>query len=941
MSLARRWTTNAGWLALLALLSLAAALLITASPRMANRYADEGLRETITSLPVLARDLSYQVRMRDPAAAARAPAGAAPRPNEAPRWAEVALSELPPPLRERVSDYWYSVQVQGVAMGDGARRIIADNNITGLELKLREQSGARQAVRLVDGVWPDNPSVISNRVAVAVSTGVASTFGMRVGDTVEIAGPAGEVTTAGGGAEDADSTVPVVVVGVFEPIDRGAPIWGEDAEAFEPYAPTGIDGVVWRGTLLTDNEGVAFAANRLPGYDLNVRFRFDETTIAVPDVPVVIGALLDARTQAPDVVTPVTTLDSALSRFADVLRSAAALLAVVQAGIGVTLFGLVVLAALAMTGRRHGELALLRSRGASLPRIGGRLLVESAPVVVIAVALGYGLSRYVPGRPGGATWLAVAFAVAAMLVAPVIAMVGLGWAERRRGSGGGLLAATGSRADLSRPRVSPRRITAELTLVTVAVLGVFLLRRRGLSAGFQSDAPAGSEVDPYLVVLPVLLAGAAAVLALRLLPYPLRLLAAAAARMRGAVAFLGLARAGRAAPASVGPVAVLVVAVSVGTFCAAVAGTVATARDQVAERTVPGDAIVQGGRFPPETAAELASVPGVQAVAPMTISLNQLVGGGNLSRALIATTAVVVDADALAEVLRASGRAETVPEVLLDQPVGQAPPAVVSADVAEALGDPDAVGTISVQGRSLAFTVGGVADSFPGLRDFRRFVVIPRSALATRDVEAIHPNTFVLAGSGFDVETVRAIGDTAQREWIANVVGGSGDGGLTEPTVVLTYAQVRADLERGGVDQVLDYTFAMGLAAGLLLALLAVGFAVATGARARGQALSRLRTMGLALRQGRWLLALELSPLILLGAVVGSAVGAALPVLLGPALGLDAFSDGGEVRFAIDPRLAGLAFGLVVLAVLVAMAVEASMNRRARLGVVLRVGEGS
>jgi putative ABC transport system permease protein len=96
--------------------------------------------------------------------------------------------------------------------------------------------------------------------------------------------------------------------------------------------------------------------------------------------------------------------------------------------------------------------------------------------------------------------------------------------------------------------------------------------------------------------------------------------------------------------------------------------------------------------------------------------------------------------------------------------------------------------------------------------------------------------------------------------------------------------------------------------------------------------------MGLASGQGRRLLAYELLPLILLGALVGSAVGTALPVLLGPALGLSAFSDGGEIVFALDPRLPALAFGLVLIAVVVAMTVEASMNRRARLGAVLRVG---
>jgi putative ABC transport system permease protein len=155
---------------------------------------------------------------------------------------------------------------------------------------------------------------------------------------------------------------------------------------------------------------------------------------------------------------------------------------------------------------------------------------------------------------------------------------------------------------------------------------------------------------------------------------------------------------------------------------------------------------------------------------------------------------------------------------------------------------------------------------------------------------------------------------------------------------VLTYAQARSDLERGGVDRVLAYTFLIGSAAGLALALLAVGFSVAAGARARGQALSRLRTMGLAPGQGRRLIAYELLPLIALGALVGAVVGAAIPRLIGPALGLSAFSDGAEVVFVVDPRLAAVAFGVVVLAVVVAMIVEAMINRRARLGAVLRVG---
>jgi putative ABC transport system permease protein len=484
-------------------------------------------------------------------------------------------------------------------------------------------------------------------------------------------------------------------------------------------------------------------------------------------------------------------------------------------------------------------------------------------------------------------------------------------------------------------------LVAELTLVAVAVMGALLLRRRGL----------GTQVDVYLVALPVLVAAAAAVMALRVLPYPLRLVAAVASRGRGAVPFLGLARAGRSAPATAGPVAVLVVAVSVGTFCAAVSSSVSVARDRVAELAVLGDAFVQGGRFSWSAADELAAVPGVTAVAPMTIAHNSLVGGGRITQAETGVSVVIVDAPALEHVLQASGSSQHVPDALLAATGGSGPaPAVVSPDIAVALAGsaPESTpgttepGGATVQGRAMAFTVAGVAETFPGLGVGNdRFVAVPLQALPRGDADRLYPNAFAIAGPAADPQALAAVGDASQRASLSEALRRPFEGQLSLPTRVRTYEEARADLERGGVDRVLGFTFVTGLAAGLLLALLAVGFAVATGARGRGQALSRLRTMGLGPGQGRRLIAYELMPLILLGAVVGSAVGAALPLLLGPALGLSAFSDGGDVVFELDPRVPGFALAMALAGILLAMAVEASMNRRARLGEVLRVGEGT
>jgi putative ABC transport system permease protein len=353
---------------------------------------------------------------------------------------------------------------------------------------------------------------------------------------------------------------------------------------------------------------------------------------------------------------------------------------------------------------------------------------------------------------------------------------------------------------------------------------------------------------------------------------------------------------------------------------------------------VPGDAYVHGGLFIPELRHHVAAVSGVTEVAPVALEYNApLASGAEIdARALPTTAAMVVDAPALARVLAASGVDQTVPDVLVRAQRADGPvPAVVSPAVAA---DLEGGGALQVQSFGYAFRVAAVVETVPGLPiSTDRFVVLPWQALEEPAEKPVLPSGFIIAGDSIDIATLAAVGDLGQRTWITSVSGRPA-GDLTQPTWVETRTDVRAELERGGVDQVLGYTFLVGSAAGAVLALLAVGFSVVTGARARGQALSRLRTLGLSSGQGRRLLAYELLPLIGLGALVGSAVGAALPTLIGPALGLSAFSDGAEVVLTLDSRLAGGAFGLVIVAVVLAVGIEAMMNRRARLGEVLRVG---
>jgi putative ABC transport system permease protein len=232
-----------------------------------------------------------------------------------------------------------------------------------------------------------------------------------------------------------------------------------------------------------------------------------------------------------------------------------------------------------------------------------------------------------------------------------------------------------------------------------------------------------------------------------------------------------------------------------------------------------------------------------------------------------------------------------------------------------------ASGKAIMRGRIFDFTVAAVADAFPGVASTSgRFIVLPLRAVP--DPAVVAPEQFLVAGEA-SPEALRA----------ASVEGSA------EDVTVTTWADHRRDLDQTGANEVLSFTFTTGAVGATALALLAVGFTVLAGARIRGQVLSRLRTLGLSGRQGRGLLVYELVPLVTIAVLAGGLVGVFLPRVIGPALGLSSFTSGAAVHTALDPLLVGAVLVLVVAALAAAVVVENVINRRMRLGEVLRVGE--
>ncbi|WP_434743374.1 FtsX-like permease family protein [Micromonospora sp. SH-82] len=893
----RRIRSHRATFLLLTVLTVLVAGLVEGVPRITGRLTEQGLHHHVADRPAVLRDLVYDA---DPAGYVDATGPVAARRAELDRLTE----RMPAPVRAVVARRWYLAEA---APGRLTGADLAARNLL-VDLRLRTSPGAAEAGTLVDGDWPTDEPPAAGPIPLALAADVAAGLNLRVGSRLDLA-----ALRPGDGAEP----VELMVVGVFRPTDPADGIWAGLPPVLRVVEPEG-DGKPFNAVGLVG--AGALDARAAEGWPLRFswRYRVDADRLAPGDLDATVDGLTGMQRDVVPGVRFTQGLDLPLREFAASVSAARTLLAVVAAGVLGTLAGLVLLVTgLAVRARRE-EFALIRARGGGRSSPALHCLAESALVVLPAVVVGWSLGRLVPGDAAGTGWLLVAVAVGVTAALPVAALA--------------VPDGTTGRRDTVRWGTGPRRLTVEVLLLVSAALGVVLLHRRGLTPG---------AVDPLLVSVPVLVAVAAATVALRAYPWPLRLLGRVAAGTRGGVAFLGAARAGRSGVTS--PLVVVVVAVATAAFCAVVAAGIEAGRDRSTSRAVPADALVDGYRLTPETGDELARLPGVRAVTPVADEAD-----ATLSRDALGTdaglgdvTVLVVDGPGLADVAGRAGRDVAVPRVLSGgtDPAGPAP-AVVSPALAGELAEAglDRSAFVEFQGRRYEFRVADTAGDFPLLRPGTdRFLVLPWQALPTRVYPAV-PTGFLIAGADLDVAAVQRVGDEGQRRFQSGGALAAAGGPL--PVTVSTWADLRAQHGTGGANGVLAFGFLAGAVGGAGLALLAVALTVLAGARDRAQTVFRLRTLGLSRGQWRGLLLIELAPLTGVAVLTGALVGALLPVLLAPTLGLRAFTGGTPVTVTFDPALVAGVFGLGGLALALALAVEMLNNRRSRLGDALRIDRG-
>jgi hypothetical protein len=428
---------------------------------------------------------------------------------------------------------------------------------------------------LVAGVWPE-PVADGAPVQAAVPVPVAAALGLSVGDQVAMVDSRTE-----------DRPAPVLVVGVWEPVDPADPYWRLlsapiNRGGWGPFVVPRED-FVTRYRLLASLEWLAAPdPARLAAAGMGV--------VAADYQELERELLVDPRLgSSVRLASELDQLAEGLAVAAVVNRSGmvlpAALLVVISG------FGLVLVARL-LAAHRRGENALLRARGASRRQLVRFTAAEAVLVVTPAALL---------GAPAG-TWLVRSLDQRAGDRSFAIAgdLAGYGWPGPPLAWAVAVAAAVGCAAALAVPaagrgrtwvaeqqeRSRPGRAMAlqragvDLALVGLAILAWTQLRQYG-SAVTPTDA--GLGIDPLLVAAPVVGVLAATAVALRLLPLATRLGVRMAARRDAFPGLLGMWQADRRPHA--GPVLLLVLAVATAVLAPAVATTwQQSQRDQAAQQ---------------------------------------------------------------------------------------------------------------------------------------------------------------------------------------------------------------------------------------------------------------------------------------------------------------------------------------------------------------------
>jgi len=853
---------------MLAIVTVALAMVATAIPRSVNGFLTEGLRYDAAEASGISRDVLAQ---GDGAFEYGAGAGDGMSEGASGIWGlfDDRLDDLrqsqPAPLRDALGRAEYTVVSAPVPASDVLPNFVS----LGYDPRFFDR------VSMVEGEQPAvGPRFVPGSVAIEVvaSKAVADALDWSVGDTKTLYL-----------ADRAEQTV--TLSGIFEAKNPDDPYWEHTTSTLRPtidsrYLPPDIMGTVFAN---------AAGFEALDSYPAPFTLR---SSVWYPVAPESLdasssGALAQQLRKFSSATQPVTGGDHAALLFRSNLpelledatarsSSSQAILATILAGpIGLAVAIEVLVARLAAA-RLRDSLMLLRARGASANQRRLLLGLPALAIGVVATAVGVALALLLPGAELGVGGVV---AVTATALAPAALLVLFSAPPERT-----ILAGAGR-----------LRLVGEAVIVLAAAASVASVLQRG------NGADPGGAVDLVAAAVPLALSLLGCIVTLRVYPVLLRRSLAAAHRSTGVAAFLGIARALRAGSAGLVPVLAVLIGVSVAVFSGVLSGTLAAGTQTASEARAGADLAVDNVRLDPDDLDTIGDIDGVAAVAGVSTDLFHRLTPQNVRQ--FPVTLVLVDPQRFAEAQRGVPGALELPDLAV-RADGTLPLVVSSGVAAVSSGETTAVlDRINVEllappfaseifNTSQNWVLGDIANA--EALDF------PSPVVADQALVKLTP--------GASVDRVKAA--------ILSVAGDGAD--FTTPADVS--AELAANPAVGGIRAAAVLAI---IGAGLLSAA-ALALTTVLDGRTRRLSLALLATLGLGRKQARRTVAWELGPLSVVGLVVGLLLGAVLSAVVLATVNLRPFTAGiDQPAPALDPLLLLAIVGGFVLLLVATVAVAA------------------
>jgi hypothetical protein len=788
-----------------------------------------------------------------------------------------------------------------------------------------------------------------------------------------------------------DRPVTARVVGIWEPTQPNENFW--NGLSFEPII---TDTAAIYSVLLDQRDYVtSMATLDLVQNAQHWVYYTDARRISAGGMGSVADAVNRARAQVPSRIGAASassaTVYSLLPAAITGLQRQLALLAqplyiVVAQVVGLTLFFVVAMAEL-LVEDQAGEIAALKSRGASGGQLLGNYAGQSLLLGALAAVLGWQLAApaarllvhgFVPAatlRQAGVTdaYLAgladprasLAPALASALLGVVAVVVAV-----QRAARADVLA---FRREQGRAGRQPlwRRLYLDVALAVVCLLGYFDLATFGGLDVRQQLGASGGGGSPLLLIAPALLLVAGALLLLRVFPVAVAAVGRFATRRRGALGMLALAQITRAPRGPSRLAALLALALGMGLFALTVDGSlIQNAGSRAAYQAGADVRLLQSGEEPGPVdrrlRAALAALPGVRGVTPVyraNINVNGSADVGTLTANLLGVDPATWETDAgaiawradyadapLADLMRAMRQRAWRADALGGGQVGDPRHpvwALVNQTLADALhlrvGQRFPIYFGDAQTTPANAIVGAIIQQFPTLYPAQSqagYLVVSLSDATAAYLTTTQSDPSTIGPTEYWLRTddnpahLRAL-----RGALAN------DATALDFVRLLDRRQIEQAIATNPIQVGMRGLLLLGAAVAAALALLGSVIQSALAARQRAVRFAVLRTLGMARRQLTRLLLVEQLVIYAFGLLAGTLLGAVLALAtlrflqfgdtaLDPAtLGVPSYV------LAIDPLKIALFYGVLLLSVALALAAAAFYANTVGLGKALRLGE--